>query len=152
MQVFRLIRKKYGLELSGKGAAKSGNRWNSKGTEIIYCAQSRALALAELAVHISLAMVPKDFVMLEVNIPTSISRKSISISKLPFGWNEHPPILDTQRIGDDFIQNNKFCVLKVPSAVVHGDFNYLVNPFHTSFSKISINSMSEFPIDDRLLT
>ena len=42
MKVFRLSKKKYAEELSGKGASKSGNRLNSKGTEIIYTAESRS--------------------------------------------------------------------------------------------------------------
>ena len=50
MKVFRLTRKKYAEILNGKGASKSGNRWNSKGTEIIYTAESRSLAMAELVV------------------------------------------------------------------------------------------------------
>jgi len=59
MRIFRLSRKKYASELSGIGASKSGNRWNSRGTEIIYCANSRALAMAEVSVHISLTTLPK---------------------------------------------------------------------------------------------
>jgi len=42
MKVYRLARKKYANELSGIGAAKYGNRWNSKDIEIIYTAESRA--------------------------------------------------------------------------------------------------------------
>ncbi len=72
MEVFRLTRKKFPIELSGKGASISGARWNSKGTEIVYCAQSRALAMAEVVVHLSLAVVPKDFVMLTIIIPEDI--------------------------------------------------------------------------------
>ena len=69
MEVFRLARKKYPIVLSGKGASISGARWNSKGTEIIYCAQNRALAMAEVLVHLSLATLPNDFVMLTIDIP-----------------------------------------------------------------------------------
>ena len=42
MEVYRLAREKYAKKLSGVGAAKYGNRWNSKGVEIIYTASSRA--------------------------------------------------------------------------------------------------------------
>lgn len=71
MRVFRLMREKYGIELSGKGAALSGNRWNSKGTELIYCADSRALAMAEVAVHLPLSILPRDYVMFEIDIPVT---------------------------------------------------------------------------------
>jgi RES domain-containing protein len=133
MRVFRLIRKKYGIELSGKGAALSGNRWNSRGTELIYTSESRALAMAEVAVHLSLSILPKDYVMVEIEIPNSVSISSLKTDDLPQGWNSFPHLLDTQKIGDDFVAERKSCVLKVPSAVVPGDFNFLINSNHLDF-------------------
>lgn len=150
MRVFRLIRKKYGIELSGKGAAISGNRWNSKGTELIYTADSRALAMAEVAVHLSLSILPKDYVMVEINIPKSISVASVSVEKLPVNWNNFPHLVDTQLVGDEFFSERKACVLKVPSAVVPGDFNFLINPLHPEFSQIEIVGQEDFPFDSRL--
>lgn len=151
MKVYRLARKKYKIELSGRGAAMSGNRWNSKGTEIIYCAESRALAVAEIVVHLSLATMPKDYVMLEIDIPDLLVPQSLRKTKLSAGWNSFPHTLHTQLIGDEFVRNGKFCVIKVPSAVVTGDFNYLINPYHSDFSKIKIVGKSDFPLDQRLL-
>ncbi|MGM0943958.1 MAG: RES family NAD+ phosphorylase [Bacteroidota bacterium] len=150
MRVFRLMRKKYGIALSGKGAALSGNRWNSKGTEIIYSADSRALAMAEVAVHLSLSILPKDYAMVEIDIPDSISIASLSVEKLPENWNGFPHLLDTQLVGDDFVSEQKSCVLKVPSAVVPGDFNFLINLFHPEFSQIQIVDQEDFPFDRRL--
>lgn len=150
MRVFRLIRKKYGIELSGKGAALCGNRWNSKGTELIFCADSRALAMAEVAVHLSLSILPKDYVMVEIDIPTSVSTASLAIDNLPQGWNSFPHLLDTQKIGDDYVAERKNCVLNVPSAVVPGDFNFLINPHHPDFAAIKIVDQEDFPFDSRL--
>lgn len=150
MQVFRLSRKKYAIELSGIGASKSGNRWNSKGTEIIYCADSRALAMAEVSVHLSLATLPKDFVMLEINIPKMVAVEVLSKKNLPENWNVFPHTYRTQKIGDDFIYSKKGCVLKVPSAVVKGDFNYLINPHHKDFKKVKIVNFYDFPFDSRM--
>ena len=150
MRVFRLLRKKYPIELSGKGAAMSGNRWNSKGTEVVYCAESRALAMGEVAVHISLATLPNDFVMVEIEIPDTVSVASIPFAELPEGWNSFPHLLHTQRIGDEFVLGKKACVLKVPSAVVPGDFNYLINPNHYGFSSVQIVDQADFPFDKRV--
>ena len=150
MRVFRLIRKKYGIELSGKGAALSGNRWNSKGTELIYCADSRALAMAEVAVHLSLSILPKDYVMIEIEIPSYVSIASLSKEDLPANWSTFPHNLDTQQIGDGFVAERKNSVLKVPSAVVPGDFNFLINPYHPDFSAIRIVGQEDFPFDSRL--
>jgi len=150
MKVFRLSRKKYSKELSGKGASYSVNRWNSKGTEIIYCASSRALAMAEVAVHLNLALIPNDYLMIEINIPDSIKIEKIENSNLPYNWDSFPHILPTQKIGDDFINLNNYCVLRVPSAVVKGDVNYLLNPFHKDFKLIEIVNSYSFSFDQRL--
>lgn len=150
MYVYRLLRKKYPIQLSGKGAAAFGNRWNSKGTEIVYAAESRALAMAEVVVHLSLETLPNDFVMAEIEIPKSIKVISLDFEDLPYGWNSFPHLLDTQKIGDKFISQQQSCVLKVPSAVVPGDCNYLINPHHSDFSLISIIDQRDFPFDPRV--
>ena len=128
----------------------SGNRWNSKGTEIVYCAESRALAMAQVAVHLSLAMLPDDFVMVEIEIPASVSVTSLLLNELPDTWNSFPHQLQTQKISDDFILRKKACVLKVPSAVVPGDFNFLINWSHPHFSTIKIVAQDDFPFDKRI--
>lgn len=151
MKVFRLTKNKYAEELNGKGASKSGNRWDSKGTEIIYAAESRALAIAEVAVHLTLATIPSDYVMIEIEIPDHIKINGIKVIDLPDNWNNHPPIYSTQKIGDDFIDTIKDCILKIPSAVVQGDFNYLINPYHKEFQKVRIVNVTDFPFDERII-
>lgn len=150
MRVYRLSRRRFSSELSGKDAAKFGNRWNSKGIEIIYSAESRALAMAEVVVHLTVATLPKDYVMMEIEIPNSVAIEELKLSELNDGWNNFPHIKDTQKIGDQFIENNKTCILKAPSAVVKGDFNYLINPYHSDFKKIKIKEVSNFPFDKRM--
>lgn len=150
MRVFRLSKQKYSNELSGKGAAKFGNRWNSKGVEMIYSAESRALAMAEVAVHLTLATLPSDYVMIEIDIPNTVEVEELEVKKLPNNWNNHPPSSTTQKIGDKFIELNNACVLKVPSAVVQGDCNYLINPYHEQFKQLKIIETVRFPFDKRI--
>lgn len=151
MLVFRLSRAKYANQLNGKGAAKSGNRWNSKGTEIIYTAESRALAMAEVAVHLQLTNLPQDFVMLEIEIPENLVVGEIDTSDLDDNWSDNPPHLNSQKLGDLFIQSGATCILRVPSAIVPGDFNYLMNPHHPNFPSIYLHKIVKFPFDNRLL-
>ncbi len=150
MKVFRLSKRKYSDSLSGKGAAKYGNRWNSKGVEIIYTSASRALAMAEVIVHLPLFLLPKDYVIMTIEIPDNLPISTIEPEDIPDIWNKYPNSKITQRIGDQFIQENKYPILRVPSAVVKGDFNYLFNPYHESFKKIKIKEVSEFRFDSRL--
>lgn len=151
MKVFRLSRKKYANTLSGYGAALHGQRWNSKGTEVVYTADSRALAFSEVAVHISLALLPSDYHMVEIEIPNSVSIREISPKGSPEGWDAIPSRPVSQYIGDEFVTDNKFAVLRVPSVVVKGDFNYIINPAHPDFKKIRIAGSSLFPFDPRVL-
>ncbi len=151
MIVYRLTRKKYLRTLSGKGAAKKGARWNSPGTELIYTAQNRSLAMAEIAVHFSISTLPSDYYMVEVEIPDSLKIKKVHISKLPKDWKEWNPYSKrTQSIGDNFVVENKFCLMQVPSAVTKGDFNILINPKHTDFKNVKIKTKTPFPFDDRI--
>lgn len=150
MEVFRLTKKKYANDLSGFGAARYGNRWNSKGVEMVYTAESRALAMAEVMVHLPLSSLPSGYVMVQIEVPDELPEERISVNQLPFNWNCHPPIPQTQSIGDHFIHLNQFAILKVPSTIVPGDFNILINTNHPSFKHIKIKDISDFPFDARL--
>lgn len=150
MKVYRLTKRKYSGSLDGTGAANSNNRWNSKGTEIIYTSESRALALAEVAVHLPLHLLPESYVIMEILIPDDIGISNCHTNALPQVWNGYPYCSGTQEIGDQFIQKNQNAVLKVPSAVVPGDFNFLINPHHRSFKKIRVLDVTDFLFDRRL--
>lgn len=150
MIVFRLSRKKYAKSLSGKGAALIGNRWNSKGIEMIYTAESRALAMAEVVVHLTLATLPNDFLLLEILIPDKVAILELNPKLLSKNWNAFPHHIDTQRLGDQFVRDNQFAVMKVPSAVVQGDYNFIINPYHTQFKMIKITAQLPFLFDQRL--
>ena len=149
MIVYRLSREKYKDRLSGYGASLYDQRWNSKGIEVIYTAQSRALANSEVAVHISLGILPKDYHMVEIDIPNSIGICELKEEELPKGWNAIPFRPVSQQIGDQFILEGKCAVLKVPSVVVKGESNYMVNPAHKDFKLIRIIHTEPFPFDPR---
>ena len=150
MIVFRLVREKFSHSLSGKGAALRGARWNSAGVELIYTAGNRSLAMAEVAVHLSLASLPSDYLMMSVRIPDDLEIASLTVGELPDNWNTFPHPLSTRRIGDAFVLEAERVVLKIPSAVTPGDFNYLINPKHPDFPRITVESLERFPLDRRL--
>lgn len=150
MQVFRLSRHKFAESLSGKGSALKGARWNSIGVELIYTASNRSLAMAEVAVHFTLATLPSDYVMITLFIPDDISIQKINALDLPSNWNTFPNSNSTQIIGDKFVMDNKSFICQVPSAVTKGDFNILINPSHIDFSKIKIIDIDNFPFDERI--
>lgn len=65
-------------------------------------------------------------------------------------WNKFPYTSTSQIIGDDFFRKGVFCLLYVPSAVLKGEYNLLINPKHPEFSRISISKIEEFTFDRRL--
>lgn len=153
MIVYRIEREKYLTNtLSGVGAALSeGFRWNSLNTRLVYTAESRALAILEVAMHLDLSVdLPSDRFIVEIEIPESLQILTLSTNDLPKRWHQKPPILETQYIGDDFVISSAAAVLKVPSAIVPGEFNYLINPGHPVAKKIRVLSSYSFQFDQRL--
>ena len=150
MEAYRLSREKFASTLSGKGAALKGARWNSIGVELIYTAANRSLAMAETAVHFTLATLPDDYMMITIFIPDDISIKTLTVADLPANWNTFPHNVNTQITGDRFVTENKFCVLQIPSAVTRGDYNLLINPNHPDFKRIKITATEKFPFDKRI--
>jgi RES domain-containing protein len=150
MIVYRICNEKY-ADLSGIGAMRYGGRWNSPGFPIVYTASSRALAMAELYVHVSpLALKNVNYVCIEIELPPNCS-KILSKNNLPEDWHRTPPQSILATFGDMWISGGKCLALRVPSAVVAGDYNYLVNPHHMDMGKVKIKSTAHFPFDKRLV-
>ncbi len=137
--------------LSGKGAALRGGRWNSQGVELIYTAENRSLAMAEVAVHFTFATCPSDYVLITIDIPDNCTIDMIDESNLPRNWRSFPHPPSTQKLGDDFVKLSKFVAVKIPSVITQGDFNILINPLHQDFKKIKILKIEPFPFDKRML-
>ena len=150
MEAYRLSREQFANELSGKGAALKGARWNSVGVELIYTASNRSLAMAEVAVHFSVATIPSDYVIIEIYIPNDISIQKLNPHDLPSNWNLFPPPPSAHTVGDSFIMANQYCILQIPSAVTQGDYNLLINPKHQDFKRIKILNIEKFAFDRRL--
>ena len=137
----------YAHDLSGKGAEIAGGRWNSKGVAMLYTGQSIALCVTEIAVHIPLGILPEDYCLVHLELPEDAFSE---LKKLPPDWNLFPHPDATQKIGDKFIRENKKLALKVPSAAVQGEFNYLLNPRHHAFGEVKIKKVEKFSFDERL--
>jgi len=153
MKVFRIVREKYlDTALSGNGAQFSkGFRWNSYGTPMVYTAESRSLAVLEVALHLDFTEdLPIDRYLMEIEVPDELEVLTLPESDLPKGWDVKPPGSISQRIGDEFINGNTAPVLHVPSSIVPEEFNFLLNPVHEDFAKIKISKRVRFGFDERL--
>ncbi|WP_240773400.1 RES family NAD+ phosphorylase [Pontibacter sp. SGAir0037] len=141
---------KFANDLSGRGAELAGGRWNSKGVPVLYTSESIALCTVEVAVHMPLGIVPQDYKLVHIALPDTASITQIDLQALPVDWKSFPHINATQEIGDQFIDASTSLVLKVPSATVQGNYNYLINPRHSAFQQIEIVKIEPFDFDKRL--
>ena len=75
------------------------------------------------------------------------------MSQLPDGWNDEFNFMpETQKRGDDFVRRRKNLILRVPSAVVKGEYNFLINPKHPDADNIKVISVDDFPFDKILFS
>jgi len=147
MIVYRISLAKYSTKLIGSG---NPARWNPKDTKVIYTAESKALACLENVVHRNSRGLQKDFRQMNIAIPDEIEMEEIKEIDLKAGWKDFLQMPYTQSIGDAWIRAAKTPVLKVPSAIVPGDSNYLLNPAHKDFSKIKLLKTLPFQFDSRI--
>lgn len=150
MIVYRLSRSKFKNDLSGRGAEMAGGRWNSKGVPLLYTSESIALCTVEIAVHMPLGIIPLDYCLIRIAFPEHTPMKALSSEGLPEQWKSFPHSNATQEIGDEFVQEEKYLVFKVPSATVQGNYNFLINPGHKDFINITIEDAVPFEFDRRL--
>ncbi len=150
MVVYRIDRLKRKKEvLSGIGAEKVGGRWNAVGTKAVYTSQNRSLAYLEVVMHLDITEdLPDDRIIAHIEIPDDIAIETLK--SLPRQWNSFPYNSKTQKLFTIFCENNEAAVLKVPSAIIKEEFNFILNPLHEDFKKIKVIKTEPFTFDTRL--
>lgn len=149
MIIYRLVNSKFKDDLSGHGSYLYGGRWNSKSVYALYGAEHISLAVLEIVVNydrINSPILPS-FHLLEIAIPDA-SAISLDVAALKNNWQDDFGY--TQFIGDQFLQNQSHLVLKIPSAVITEEYNYLINPMHKAFNQIKIINSKPYGLDSRL--
>ena len=151
-RAWRIIKSRFAADaFSGEGARLYGGRWNSPGMAMVYTAGSVSLATLELLVHLDNTSVLPSFAVCPVDFDDSLV-ELLDPATLPPDWNQSPPPTSLRTIGDDWISRGSSVVLRVPSAVIEYENNYLINPAHTDFKKLVIGSMKALKLDPRLTT
>jgi len=91
------------------------------------------------------------YVMIEARIPSGVTIDRVSIDDLPLDWREIGARQKLQAIGAEWARKRKAAVLSVPSAIVPRESNYLLNPLHPAFKRITISKPSRVETDLRLI-
>lgn len=150
-QAWRIVHAKFLAQaFDGEGARIHGGRWNSPGTRAVYCAGSVSLATLEMLVHLPGSALLPSYRLIEIEIPDS-KIELLDVSLLPRDWTRSPAPPRLQDLGDEWISSRRSVALRVPSAVVPMESNFLLNPNHPDFHKLAIGTPRHYPLDPRLI-
>lgn len=148
---YRIFKTKHERSWSdGEGAFLFGGRWNSRGTRILYCAESLSLAALEMLVHLNSAELMSSYSYAKLEFEEKDILPVEKIAKLPKSWSVSPPPMEVEQIGDEWAASMTSLVLRVPSAIVPGEFNFLVNVAHKDFNLIKRGKPRQYIFDARL--
>jgi RES domain-containing protein len=149
MQVWRIFPGRFrDSAFTGVGGLYAARRWNHLGTEMVYTSTSRALAALEFFVNLDPIEAPNDLLLAEATVP-DVGVEEIKLDVLPRNWRG----LDNERcrdLGSEWARSLRSVALRVPSAVVDGDWNVLLNPKHPEFRKVKIGAAKPFRFDERM--
>jgi RES domain-containing protein len=131
----------------GDGGLHVAGRWNSAGTRIVYASSSLALACLEKRVHLAEAPNEGDHVHFQIEVNEA---HMLRLHAPPARWQSSPPASATARLGDDWVRSVRSVGLWVPSAIIPGEWNALLNPAHPAFPWDCIAGPLPFTWDARL--
>ncbi|QIP14584.1 RES family NAD+ phosphorylase [Spirosoma aureum] len=147
MLVYRITKAIYADRLVASGGAA---RWNSRGQFVLYTAATRALACLENVVHRSGEGLQDTFRVMVIAIPDTVLITELLPETLPADWFDFGQYDACQRIGGEWLMSGRSAVLRVPSAIIANEWNYLLNPAHPEFSRITLQRTEPFLFDPRI--
>ena len=150
MRVYRLTLPRYVDDaFSGEGARRVGGRWTLPGRPVVHTSASVALAVLETLVHTGVRSMPSQRVI-AVDVPDTLPVTTVDVATLPDHWRRTPPSRALRDIGEAWLDADRSVILRVPSAIVPIEFNYLLNPRHPACGRLGIHEPESFEIDKRL--
>lgn len=126
----------------------NGGRWNPKGVPVIYTSASPSLAALEILVHYS--VLPIGFVLTSISVPESVLIEQVPEAVLVDGWDDPATLPVTKEFGRLWTVSNRSLILRVPSTVIRGEANYVINVLHPDFPKLTFGQPDPFRFDPRL--
>ena len=134
--------------MTGSGGLFAPGRWHSQGQRVVYSSSSLALATLELFVNLQNKRQLARYVRSRILIPEGLIEELGA--DLMAAFTRDPDGFNARGYGDAWLRGGESCVLRVPSRVVPEEANYLLNPLHPDFGKISATT-EPYSADPRLL-
>lgn len=150
LTAWRIVKAKHARDaFTGRGAWQCGGRWNSPHTHMVYLSSTAALAQLEMLAHLQSQQLLASYVLCQAQFDDGLVIR-VKPSGLPKNWRTYPAPPELQRIGDEWVRKMQSAVLEVPSALSPEDCNYLINPLHKHFAKITTGQFRPLTFDPRL--
>jgi RES domain-containing protein len=149
MIIYRLAIEAFKNDLSGNGSRLFGGRWNHPGNPAIYTSENISLTVLEIIVNADKNHIPPGYYLLKLQVPDNLPVKLVTQAGLKEKW--YTDFEYTQFIGSRFLELGKEAVLKIPSVIVQEEYNFILNPAHIDFKKITLKESTPFDFDIRLL-
>jgi RES domain-containing protein len=151
MRFYRIVKlKKRTKDLSGLGAFLEGGRWNSPGSFALYTSENPSLALLEVLVHLDESDTPPRMFVMELEVDDQYPITKIEVDVLPKGWRI-PDNIQLKQMGDAMLRTADTIGFSVPSAVLPGQYNIILNPYFPGFlDYVQVISVEPLEVDQRL--
>jgi RES domain-containing protein len=151
VRVWRICRRAHAADpLGGRGGLYAPGRWHQRGIRIVYTSATLSLAVLELLVRVDRDPLPLDLVQIEIDLPDDLPVERIEAGRLPRSWRRYPAPAALQRFGAAWIERGTTAVLRVPSAVIPDEDNFLLNSAHPAIERLKIAGRRAFVLDSRL--
>ncbi|HET7569542.1 MAG TPA: RES family NAD+ phosphorylase [Gammaproteobacteria bacterium] len=134
----------------GIGGLYANGRWSPQGHRVVYASESASLALLEYMVHYKNRGWLPASVVASAEIPKAVRIAQVNLTELPADWDDPVAPSVLQKIGRQWLEQGSTAVLKVPSALVQDEWNYLLNPVHRDFKLIHFHEPAMYLPDQRL--
>ncbi|HHN6585520.1 TPA: RES family NAD+ phosphorylase [Escherichia coli] len=151
MILYRLTKTKYlSTAWTGFGAREAGGRWNSPGVSMVYVSETASLTMLETLVHLHAAHILDSFTLLRIDVPDE-QIQTASMDELPDNWADEDAPPELAAYGDAWCFSGGSVALRVPSALLPVEYNFLMNPEHPDFFTIIQKAQTiPFRFDRRL--
>jgi RES domain-containing protein len=150
MEIYRISKATY-PEIDGYGGMIYPGRWHEKGNKVVYTSEHRSLAAFEALVHLSRPFLLKsNFVLISIEVPDDALILEVPQEILVSGWDGYEFFPDIQAFGTRFLREKTHLLMKVPSAIIKQEYNYILNPAHNQFHACKVVDISPFTFDERL--
>jgi RES domain-containing protein len=149
--VYRLTKLRYQDQIfSGLGGLYAEGRWTPRGKPVVYTSGSISLAVLEYTLNYRRRGWVPASVLSRAVIPDEVPIDVVTLTDLPRNWSAPDPPSKLRDIGQRWLERGPSAILKVPSAVVVEEWNYLLNPQHADFKKLALGKPKRYQFDRRL--